>query len=456
MEVFSYAMAQPYKIVLTMTPGEVNTEITKFWEESGERLMKAEPGGWTKVSAFREHIEKKSGVKVYYDIIWGWCEVAAKKSGLRVENISSINVDRLSETEGGIVSMVVNCVPKVKLGDYKNIKITEPPMSATKQEIDGQVFLALNHSNLANTIEVDKILEEGDSVKLSYVCKTTDTDLVVDSREEITVALRRSSGAALTDAIIGEHTNTEVSKISTLPEGFPDPALANKDIYCKFKIGPAIIMNVPTEEEEALNNNISVEEWRNKIKDEIELNKKETFELRRKDFIRTEVEKVLLATSEVEPLPDSMIEKEADALTKSLAAARSKSVEDYLKEVGMSQDEMFRQFAPMAMRRIMVKLIVDAIATQEGMEVTDEKREECLAKYATESGKGIEEIRSGFAGADIDFLVKTYMVDGLLCDSTLVLPAPELNIMSGPGNGTPVTTPPVEAKSAELNGATES
>ena len=429
MEVFSYAMAQPYKIILTMTPVEVGTELGKFWALHGEGMMKSEPGGWTKLSAFREHMEKKSGVKMYYDIIWGWVEAAAGKTDLRVENINSINVDKLSEKDGGVISVVVNCVPRVKLGDYRNIKVTVPPLFAMDKEVDGQIFLALNHSSLASSTEIDKNLEEGDMVRLSYTLKTGGDGQVVDSREDVTVSLRAGNAAALTNELIGEHTNTAVSKNLTLPESFPKKEFAGKEVTCEFKIGPVILRTVPTEEEEAKNLGLELSVWREKIKSEIEQGKRETFELRRKDFIRSEVEKALLATSEVEPLPDSMIEKETDALIKSLAAAREKSVEDYLKDVSLTQDDMFRQMAPMAMRRIMVKLIVDAIASAEGMEVTEEKRDEYLQKYATESGKDIEEVRKGFESADISFLVKTFMVDELLCENTIVLPAPELNVI---------------------------
>lgn len=425
MEVFSYAMAQPYKLVYSMKPEEVKESLDKFWGEKGEEMMKAEPGGWTKMSAFREHMEKKDGAKLYYDVIWGWTEVAASKSGLRIENINSINIDKLSEKDGAIISVVVNVVPGVRLGDYRNIKITAPPLTAASREIDSQVFLALNHSELATTEELDKDLEEGDMVKMSYECRQVGSDEVVDARQDVTVSLRKGQGAVLTNELIGEHTNSEVTKNITLPESFPKKELAGKEVECKFTIGPVIVRHIPSEEEEASRNGMTVAEWREKIKNEIEQNKRETFDLRRKDFIRSEVEKVLIATSEVDPLPDSMIEKESEALIKSLAAARDKSVEEYLKDVKLTYDDMFKQIAPMAMRRIIVKLIVDAIATQENLEPTEEKREEYLNKYATETGKDIEEVRKAFDGSDISFLVKTFMVDELLCETTIVLPSPE-------------------------------
>ena len=428
MEVFSYAMAQPFKVILTMSPDEVKTAVTDFWAGPGQKLMSESAGGWTKVEAFKEHILKKDGVKVYYDIIWGWADVAVGKSGLRVENISAINVDKMSEDEGAVVSVVVSVVPKVKLGDYKNIRITAPDLKPTKAEVDGQVFLALNHSELASTQEIDKVLEHGDTVTLSYKCRVKDSGEEVDSRENVTVSLRQGSAAALTDSLVGEKTNSTVVKDVMLPESFLNKELAGKEVECEFNIGPVVVRNVPTPEQEAQRLGMSESEWVASIEADIAKNKLETFELRKRDYMRTEIEKVLLATSEIEPIPDSMIEKEVDQLIKSFAAARSKTVEEYLKDIKSTQDEMFRQLAPMAMRRIMVKLIVDAISIQEGIEPTEEKRDEYLQKYATESGKDLEEVRKGFEGSDISFLVKTFIVDELLCNSTTILPAPEKTV----------------------------
>ena len=269
MEVFSYAMAQPYKIIVSMKADEVKETLDKFWDEHGEEMMSREPGGWTKTSALRSHMEKKQGVKLYYDLIWEWVQIAAGKSGLRVEHINSINVDKLDEKVGGLVSVIVNTVPKVNLGDYKNIKITAPPMVASEKEVQSQVFLALNHSSLASTLEFDKVLAEGDMVKLSFTCKSVDTGEMLDSREDITASLRPGGGAALTNELIGENTSTEVTKTITLPDDFPKKDMAGKEVVCEFKIGKVVVGDVPTEEEEARAQGLDIVAWKKKIKDDI-------------------------------------------------------------------------------------------------------------------------------------------------------------------------------------------
>jgi trigger factor len=425
MEVFSYAMAQPFKVILTVPPEEVSARLGAFWKERGEDMMKAESGSWTKIEAFREHMEKKEGAKLYWDIIWDWVQVGTSKTDLRIENINNVNIDKLDVKTGAVISTVVNILPGVKLGDYKNIKLQEPKLTVSEQELDGQLSLALAHSPLAKKLEVSKTLEEGDMVTLSYSCKMTGTDDVVDSKTDIIASMRSGQGAALTSALIGEMAPSQVTKTIMLPENFPNEKMAGKEVDCEFDIKMVIKHEIPTPEEEAGREGMTVEQWREKFKTDIEKNKLETFELRKQDFVRSEVEKVLLGTCEVEPLPDSMIEKETNALMESLARSRNKSLEEYLKEISATQDEAFRQLAPMAMRRVMVKLIVDAIFENEKMEVNDENRALYIAKYAETADRPVEEVTKELGGADISFMVKTFMVDDLLCKSAVLVPYAE-------------------------------
>jgi trigger factor len=422
MEVFSYAMAQPYKIMMTVPKEEVVEKLSAFWSSKGEDMMKSEPGSWTKLDAFKDHMEKKMGAKLYWDIVWEWVQVGAAKSGLRIENVNNVNINKLDTSSGAVLAVTVNVLPGVKLGDYKNIRIQEPPMYATNKEVEGQMLMLTSRSPLAKKLELSKQLEEGDLVQLSYVCKLVETGEEVDAREDIIVSMRSGPGSALTASVLGEFAPSEITKTVTLPDNFPKAEMAGKEVECNFKISHVIKNELPTLEEEAARLEKTLDEWTASVKEDIEKNKRETFDLRRRDFLRTEIEKYLLTSCEVEPLPDSMIEKETDSLLKSLARSRGKELEEYLSEINATQDDAFRQMAPMAMRRIMIKLVIDAIFEAEEMKISDEDREQYLVKYSEATESNIDEVRKEFENADISFLIKTFMVDEFLCAGAILLP----------------------------------
>jgi len=425
MNVYSYAMAQPYKVAFTVPSEDVKREIDSFWEENGEELMQKSSGGWTKLSAFKKHKEQESGIKIYHDIVWKWAIEAIKQSGRSVENVSAISVEQLSEEYGAIVSVVVDVTPTVKLNDYKHMKIMKPNFEPSDKEIEGQIFLALNHSELATTEEIDKELEVGDTVNLSYkLYLVDDNDKILDDRTDI-VKIRgpeEQGASVITNLLIGKKTHTEVTENTILPDNFPNPDFAGEEITCEFKIGPAILRHIPSEEEEAEHQNMSLDEWREKIRGDIKKSNIESFEVRKRDYIRTEAEKILLGECEVTPIPESMTEREIESLLKGIAAAKGQSVEEYMEEANADKDTLYRSIAPMAMRRIIVKLIVDAIAKAEKMEPSKEDEEECFASYAEDTGADLEEVKESFKNADTSFIVKTYMVDKLLNETIELLP----------------------------------
>jgi len=144
---------------------------------------------------------------------------------------------------------------------------------------------------------------------------------------------------------------------------------------------------------------------------EIEKNKKETFEIKKRDFIRAEAEKILLATSEIDPIPDSMVESEAEALMQNLAKSKNMTVDEYAAEMKVSKESLFAELAYLAVRRLMVRFVVDAICEMEDFKADENKTEEFLIKYAAEAGESVEKIKTDVGEKDISFLVKSYMVD---------------------------------------------
>ena len=424
METFNYAMAQPYKILVVLKPDEVKEELVKFWATRGEKLMKETPGSWTKLDALREHLEKKEGNKLYWDIIWDWSNEAIKKSNLEVVNITSISIDKFDAKNGGIISVVVDLLPKVKLSDYKNIKIPMPPLKAQPKEIEGQALLALDHSPLATTEKLEKIIEYGESVEVSYKFYELEKpdNILGRAENEIMILNNDVYAKEIIDAVVGESAPSKIEKIVKFEPDYPHKLLAGKEVLFDMDIKYVVVKHLPTMEEEATRESLTVDQWKDKFKSDIEKNKIETFEIRKKDFMRTEVEKFLLSTCEIDPIPDSMIEKETEGLIQTFARNAGKTVEEYEKSLNTTRDDLFRELAPLGMRRVMVKLIVNAISSVENFQVTEEKNKEYLLKYASERGKTEDETLKEFKDIDTTFLVKTYMVDEMILNTAILVP----------------------------------
>ena len=412
MNVMHHAMAQPHKVIVVMDDKEVKTAIHDFWAVNGATLMKDTPGSWTKATALREYLEKQKGSKLYWDMMWEWISDGIKKVPLKVYRISSVSVDKWDEKTGAILSVVVDIIPKVKLGDYKNIKLQMPSFKAQPKEVEGQILLALNHSPLATTEQLHKVIEAGDTVEMSYSLTRVDNNEVLQTNVRDMVHL--SSGAyapQFVSAIIGESAPDKFNKTVIFPEDYIHESLRGVEVNLQVETTGVIKRTLPTEEAEAVREGMSLEDWRARFVMEIEKNKKETFEIKKRDFIRAEAEKILLATSEIDPIPDSMVESEAEALMQNLAKSKNMTVDEYAAEMKVSKESLFAELAYLAVRRLMVRFVVDAICEMEDFKADENKTEEFLIKYAAEAGESVEKIKTDVGEKDISFLVKSYMVD---------------------------------------------
>ena len=73
------------------------------------------------------------------------------------------------------------------------------------------------------------------------------------------------------------------------------------------------------------------------------------------------------------------------------------SMEQYFQFTGMTAEKMMEEFRPQAIKRIETRLVLEAIAKAENIEISDEKLDEELAKMAETYNMEVEKLK-GFMG----------------------------------------------------------
>ena len=84
-------------------------------------------------------------------------------------------------------------------------------------------------------------------------------------------------------------------------------------------------------------------------------------------------------------IPEAMIETQARQMADDFAnriQSQGLSLEQYFQFTGMSEEKMLEEFHAQAERRIRTRLVLEAVAKAENIEISDEKIEEELAKMA--------------------------------------------------------------------------
>ena len=96
-------------------------------------------------------------------------------------------------------------------------------------------------------------------------------------------------------------------------------------------------------------------------------------------------------------VPESMIAEQTDEFLRNYAdsmGARNVSRADLVKSLGLSEEAFATMMRPGAERQVKTELLLDAVARAEGIEATDEDKEEFYKRLADDYGDQAESIKS--------------------------------------------------------------
>src|SRR5262249_39652192 len=128
---------------------------------------------------------------------------------------------------------------------------------------------------------------------------------------------------------------------------------------------------------------------------------KERAEAEDRDF-RERVLDVVLSQITVD-LPDGMVAHEVDHLLQDLAGrlrSRGLTLETYLQSQGKDEAAFRADLRRGAERRVRIRLLLDAVAHQEGLALTEEEMTRAVENLAQESGDDVQKMRAWLTQGD--------------------------------------------------------
>ena len=102
-------------------------------------------------------------------------------------------------------------------------------------------------------------------------------------------------------------------------------------------------------------------------------------------------------------LPDSMVVHEIDHMLEDLAGrlrSRGLTLESYLRSQEKDEAAFRADLRPSAERRVRTRLLLDAVARQEGLALTEEEMARAVENLAHESGEDVQKMRAWLAQGD--------------------------------------------------------
>ena len=304
------------------------------------------------------------------------------ETGSEAESETGSEEESETETEFNVADLPeYDASEYVTLGEYKDLTVEVAPVEVTDEQVMDKIASETKQTLTEGTVE------SGDTVNIDYVGKIDGEEFDGGSAEGYDLEIGSCTFIdGFEDGIIGMQVGDTKDLELKFPEDYHSTDLAGKDVV--FTVTVNSISRVPELTDEVADSvveGMTAEAYQESVRQDLEDQAKESQ--------KTEAEQKLLQAvyenATIDGYPEENLQytiKRATDYYEWLASMYGMSLDDYLKNYGMTQDEFNEQIQPVAEEALGEEMTLLAIAKEENIEVSDEEYEAGLARYAEAQG----------------------------------------------------------------------
>lgn len=335
--------------------------------------------GFRKGKVPRQIIEKMYGKEIFYEdavneLIPDAYEKALDECEEDIVSSPQIDVTQIEAGKPFIFTATVALKPEVKLGKYKGVKVDKVDISVTDDEIN-EVVEKERDNNARNIAVEDRPVKDGDMTLIDFEGFVDGVSFDGGKGEDYPLTI--GSGAFIPgfeEQLVGAELGKEVEVNVTFPEDYHADDLKGKAAVFKCIVKEIKEKELPDVDDEfasEVSEFDTLAEYKESIKKDLEEKKAKEA----KDAKEEAVIDAIIEASEMD-IPDAMIETQQKQMVDEFAqriSMQGLSMEQYLQFTGTNYNQMIEQVKPQAEKRIKSRLVLEAVAAAENLEVTDEE-----------------------------------------------------------------------------------
>ena len=414
------------KVEKTEKANEVKLEITIEAEKFENAMKKVyfQNAKYFNIPGFRKGkapmniVEKYYGAQIFYEDAFNEVATESYDEALaenKIEAVSRPEVDILQMEKGKdvIFTAVVQTKPEVELGKYKGVEIVKVEYKVEEKDIEHELGHMQEHNSRLVTIE-DRALENGDISTIDF--EGFVDGVAFEGGKAEGHELEIGSGSFIPgfeDQLVGMKIDEEKEINVKFPEEYFSKELAGKDAVFKVKLHAIKKKELPELDDEFakdVSEFDTLAELKASIKEKLEKSNAQ----RAKYETEEAAMKAVCEDAKLD-IPTGMIELEVDNMMKDFEQRLSYqglNLEQYLKMIGRTEEEMRKEYEPQATEAIKSRLVLEAIINAEKIEASEEEINAKMEEMANNYGKKVEEL-SGNEN------LKKYLNDGIKSEKAL-------------------------------------
>lgn len=385
------------KLTIEVDKDAFEAAVQKAYKKNVKKI--ALPG-FRKGKAPRKLIEKYYGEGVFYeDAVNFVCpdayDFAVKEAGISPVDRPEIDIETIGEGKDLVLTATVTVKPEVKLGKYKGVEVEKTVYETKDEDVDAEIKAAAEKNVRMINVE-DRPVKKGDVTVIDFEGFVDGVAFEGGKGENHTLEI--GSGQFIPgfeDQLVGAKLGEETEVNVTFPEEYHAEELKGKPAV--FKV---TVKEIKEKEYPELNDEFAkdvsdfdtFEEYKNSIKEKLD----KSNEAKTKNEFENKLVEKICEDAEID-IPECMINNRIDDMIKEFGyrlSSQGLNLEQYMKITGATPDTFKEQFKDQAEAQVKSNLVLEKIAEEEKIEVSEEDLEKELQSMADMYGMELDKVKT--------------------------------------------------------------
>lgn len=327
---------------------------------------------------------------------------AVASTGIEPIDHPQIGDVNIKEGEPLQFTVEVEVKPEVKTGDYRSIRLERPPVELAENAVDEA--LARIQSQNIRLVPVSEDTEAGPGLTVIVDYTTSVDGQEVPEAQDEGVELKLGTNRYLPEfeeGLLGMKAGETKDLDIPFPEDYPHEDLAGKTAVMRVTMREIKKEEVPELDDE-LAKAVGMETLA-ELREEIEKNLLAQAQHEADEAYRNEVIKAAVAQAEVD-VPETLVKRVADSRRKDIMQrleASKLTFEEYLAAQEETEESFEEDLQREAQERVRIDLVLEAIAKQEDIQVTEEDLQQEALVLSQTYYQPVEEMRRFIDRSDV-------------------------------------------------------
>ncbi|ODP30531.1 trigger factor [Paenibacillus sp. PK4536] len=306
-----------------------------------------------------------------------------------------IEIEQFAKGETFKFKAKVTVKPEVKLGEYKGLEVPVAKAEVSEEDVNEELTrLQQRHAELS--VLEEGAAENGDVVVIDFDGSVDGVQFEGGQAERYSLELGSNSFIpGFEEQVVGMSTGDFKDVSVTFPDSYHAVELAGKDAVFKVKLHEIKRKNLPELDDEFakdVSEFDTLDEFKADLKSQIATRKENEVKAAKETAA---VEKAA-ENAEVE-IPEAMISSETENMVRDFdnrLRQQGMNLEMYTGFSGQTTDDLKEQMKEEASKRVRNNLVLEQIAKEENIEVSEEEVTAELEKMAGQFQRDAEEVRN--------------------------------------------------------------